>query len=176
MHNSSPSRWQRAQRKPCNRKRRNRFEPGSTLLLSSPTRFYRSPTSPPRESTRTTIRLAIASCLVDTNLLLRIARRSDPHHKLIDAALAKLSLAGTIILGDSRGDEAPLFHGAAYFFDSFRFLDGAARSRALSKQRQEILQSTMPLIERRSLAMLGMTKVCENAATAARQHRFTLSA
>jgi hypothetical protein len=79
-------------------------------------------------------------------------------------------------LGDSRGDQAPLFHGAAYFFDSFRFLDGAARSRALSKQRQEILPSTMPLTERRSLAMLGMTNVCENAATAARQHRFTLSA
>ena len=41
--------------------------------------------------------MAIASCLVDTNILLRIARRSDPQHKLIDAALAKLSLAGTTL-------------------------------------------------------------------------------
>jgi predicted nucleic acid-binding protein len=41
--------------------------------------------------------MAIGSCLVDTNILLRIARRSDPHHQLIDAALAKLSLAGTTL-------------------------------------------------------------------------------
>jgi predicted nucleic acid-binding protein len=41
--------------------------------------------------------MAIGSCLVDTNILLRIARRSDPHHPLIDAALAKLSLAGTAL-------------------------------------------------------------------------------
>ena len=41
--------------------------------------------------------MAIASCLVDTNILLRIARRSDPQHKLVDAALAKLSLAGTTL-------------------------------------------------------------------------------
>jgi predicted nucleic acid-binding protein len=41
--------------------------------------------------------MAIASCLVDTNILLRIARRSDPQHKLIDAALVKLSLAGTTL-------------------------------------------------------------------------------
>ncbi|MGD0162076.1 MAG: hypothetical protein ABSB39_06355 [Candidatus Sulfotelmatobacter sp.] len=41
--------------------------------------------------------MAIASCLVDTNILLRIARRSDPQHQLIDAALAKLSLAGTTL-------------------------------------------------------------------------------
>jgi predicted nucleic acid-binding protein len=41
--------------------------------------------------------MAIASCLVDTNILLRIARRSDPQHKLIDTALAKLSLAETTL-------------------------------------------------------------------------------
>jgi hypothetical protein len=41
--------------------------------------------------------MAIAACLVDTNTLLRIARRSDPQHKLIDAAFAKLALEGTIL-------------------------------------------------------------------------------
>jgi predicted nucleic acid-binding protein len=41
--------------------------------------------------------MAIASCLVDTNILLRISRRSDPQHKIIDAALAKLALAGTAL-------------------------------------------------------------------------------
>ena len=41
--------------------------------------------------------MASVSCLVDTNILLRIARRSDPQHKLIDAALAKLALAGTTL-------------------------------------------------------------------------------
>ena len=39
--------------------------------------------------------MAIPSCLVDTNILLRVARRSDPQHKLVDTALAKLALAGT---------------------------------------------------------------------------------
>ena len=39
--------------------------------------------------------MAIASCLVDTNILLRIARRSDPQHKLIDTALARLAGQGT---------------------------------------------------------------------------------
>ena len=41
--------------------------------------------------------MAIASCLVDTNILLRIARRSDPQHKLIDAALAKLASEDTTL-------------------------------------------------------------------------------
>ncbi len=41
--------------------------------------------------------MPIPSCLVDTNILLRIARRSDLQHKLIDAALAKLALAGTAL-------------------------------------------------------------------------------
>jgi len=39
--------------------------------------------------------MAIASCLVDTNILLRITRRSDPHHKVVDAALARLAGEGT---------------------------------------------------------------------------------
>ena len=41
--------------------------------------------------------MAIASCLVDTNILLRASRRSDPQHNLIDGALAKLVLAGTFL-------------------------------------------------------------------------------
>ena len=41
--------------------------------------------------------MAIASCLVDTNILLRISRRSDPQYKLVDSALAKLALAGTTL-------------------------------------------------------------------------------
>jgi hypothetical protein len=28
--------------------------------------------------------MAIASCLVDTNILLRMTRRSDPQHQLVD--------------------------------------------------------------------------------------------
>jgi len=35
--------------------------------------------------------MAIGSCLVDTNILLRITRRSDPQHKLVDTALARLA-------------------------------------------------------------------------------------
>src|SRR5215475_3966425 len=41
--------------------------------------------------------MAIASCLVDTNILLRIARRSDPRHKNVDAALARLAEQRTIL-------------------------------------------------------------------------------
>ena len=41
--------------------------------------------------------MAILSCLVDTNILLRVARRSDPQHKLVDTALAKLALEGTTL-------------------------------------------------------------------------------
>lgn len=41
--------------------------------------------------------MAIASCLVDTNILLRVSRRSDPQSKLVDSALAKLALAGTTL-------------------------------------------------------------------------------
>jgi predicted nucleic acid-binding protein len=39
--------------------------------------------------------MAIASCLVDTNVLLRITRRSDPQHKIVDRALARLLEQGT---------------------------------------------------------------------------------
>ena len=41
--------------------------------------------------------MAIVSCLVDTNILLRISRRSDPQHKLVDAALARLAGQGTTL-------------------------------------------------------------------------------
>jgi len=41
--------------------------------------------------------MAIASCLVDTNVLLRITRRSDPQHELVDAALATLAGQGTLL-------------------------------------------------------------------------------
>jgi predicted nucleic acid-binding protein len=41
--------------------------------------------------------MAIASCLVDTNILLRITRRSDPQHKIVDTALARLAGQGTIL-------------------------------------------------------------------------------
>ncbi len=40
--------------------------------------------------------MAIASCLVDTNILLRMTRRSDPEHQLVDTALARLASQGTI--------------------------------------------------------------------------------
>ena len=38
-----------------------------------------------------------ASCLVDTNILLRIARRSDPQHRAVDSALARLAGQGTLL-------------------------------------------------------------------------------
>jgi predicted nucleic acid-binding protein len=41
--------------------------------------------------------MAIASCLVDTNILLRISRRSDPQHKVVDTALARLAGQGTAL-------------------------------------------------------------------------------
>ena len=41
--------------------------------------------------------MAIASCLVDTNILLRITRRSDPQHKAVDTALARLAGQGTTL-------------------------------------------------------------------------------
>jgi predicted nucleic acid-binding protein len=40
--------------------------------------------------------MPIASCLVDTNILLRMTRRSDPQHQLVDTALARLAGQGTI--------------------------------------------------------------------------------
>jgi predicted nucleic acid-binding protein len=41
--------------------------------------------------------MAIASCLVDTNILLRMTRRSDPQHQIVDTALARLAFQGTIL-------------------------------------------------------------------------------
>jgi predicted nucleic acid-binding protein len=41
--------------------------------------------------------MAIASCLVDTNILLRITRRSDAQHKIVDTALARLAGQGTVL-------------------------------------------------------------------------------
>jgi predicted nucleic acid-binding protein len=41
--------------------------------------------------------MAIVSCLVDTNILLRVSRRSDPQHKLVDNALARLAGQGTTL-------------------------------------------------------------------------------
>ena len=41
--------------------------------------------------------MSVASCLVDTNILLRMTRRSDPQHQLVDTALARLAGQGTIL-------------------------------------------------------------------------------
>jgi predicted nucleic acid-binding protein len=41
--------------------------------------------------------MAIASCVVDTNILLRITRRSDPQHQAIEKALTRLIHDGTIL-------------------------------------------------------------------------------
>jgi predicted nucleic acid-binding protein len=41
--------------------------------------------------------MAIPSCLVDTNVLLRMARRNDPQHKLVNAAVAKLASENTAL-------------------------------------------------------------------------------
>ena len=41
--------------------------------------------------------MAIASCLVDTNILLRITRRSDPQHRTVDTALARLAGQGATL-------------------------------------------------------------------------------
>lgn len=41
--------------------------------------------------------MAIAACLVDTNILLRMTRRADSQHQLIDTALAKLAGEGTVL-------------------------------------------------------------------------------
>src|SRR5260370_518188 len=41
--------------------------------------------------------MAIASCLVDTNILLRITRRTDPQHKVVDTALARLAGQGAAL-------------------------------------------------------------------------------
>lgn len=39
--------------------------------------------------------MAIAACLVDTNILLRLARRPDPQHSMVEGAVARLAAQGT---------------------------------------------------------------------------------
>jgi hypothetical protein len=41
--------------------------------------------------------VAIDACLVDTNVLLRIPRLSDPNHPAVDKALAQLAMQGTTL-------------------------------------------------------------------------------
>jgi predicted nucleic acid-binding protein len=41
--------------------------------------------------------MAIASCLVDTNILLRATRRADPQHHIVSTALARLVGAATTL-------------------------------------------------------------------------------
>jgi predicted nucleic acid-binding protein len=41
--------------------------------------------------------MVIDACLADTNVLLRIPRRSDPNHAAGDNALSKLAIQGTIL-------------------------------------------------------------------------------
>ena len=42
--------------------------------------------------------MAIASCLVDTNILLRAARKTDPQNKVVGSALTRLAGQGTALL------------------------------------------------------------------------------
>jgi hypothetical protein len=39
--------------------------------------------------------MVIDACLVDTNVLLRIPKRSDPNHQAVDRALSQLAIQGT---------------------------------------------------------------------------------
>jgi predicted nucleic acid-binding protein len=41
--------------------------------------------------------MPIAACLVDTNILLRVTRRSDPQHQLVDRALVRLAGQGATL-------------------------------------------------------------------------------
>jgi predicted nucleic acid-binding protein len=41
--------------------------------------------------------MAPASCLVDTNILLRMTRRADPQHHIADTALSRLASRGTAL-------------------------------------------------------------------------------
>jgi hypothetical protein len=50
--------------------------------------------------------MAIASCLVNTNILLRMTRRSDPQHKVVAEALARLA------------EHAPKHRGAVEYDDA----------------------------------------------------------
>src|SRR5260370_12354882 len=41
--------------------------------------------------------MALASCLVDTNILLRATRRADPQHQVASTSLARLANQGTLL-------------------------------------------------------------------------------
>jgi hypothetical protein len=41
--------------------------------------------------------MALASCLIDTNILLRATRRADPHHPVVAMALARLTQQETTL-------------------------------------------------------------------------------
>ena len=41
--------------------------------------------------------MTIPSCLIDTNILLRMTRRSDPQHRLVATALAQLASQSTTL-------------------------------------------------------------------------------
>ena len=41
--------------------------------------------------------MPIDSCLVDTNILLRASRRSDPQYELVNVALSRLALDATVL-------------------------------------------------------------------------------
>ena len=41
--------------------------------------------------------MAIASCLVDTNVLLRLARKPDPQYQIVNSAVARLLTQGTAL-------------------------------------------------------------------------------
>jgi len=41
--------------------------------------------------------MALASCLVDTNILLRAARRADPQHQVASTSLARLANQGALL-------------------------------------------------------------------------------
>jgi len=41
--------------------------------------------------------MPVSSCLVDTNILLRLTRRSDPQHKLAGTAVARLAEQGSVL-------------------------------------------------------------------------------
>ena len=41
--------------------------------------------------------MTIPACLVDTNILLRITRRADPQHRVVESALGLLAGQGTVL-------------------------------------------------------------------------------
>ena len=51
--------------------------------------------------------MAVPGHLVDSNILLRIARRDDPDHAIVDAALARLLEGGAILLRSSASLRKP---------------------------------------------------------------------